>query len=368
MIDDVFVIDAVGHAKDFSDDNAVDSVPREDLEAFRQFGYGVFNGQLESREPGYSVSYDEWIAPYTPEDLAHIFFLESDIDLVVGHSVWLAPLFKHGMFRWDRLLELRDLAPERVLLYAGIDTFQDDQGKILADMEEAAEHGVLGFKFYPSNGVFDREANRLVSIFYDDPDAAYPLFEKAQELGVSTVAFHKTQPVGVGPNSVVGVQDISTAAAEFPDLKFEVVHAGWAFLEDTAYQLQFHPNVYATLENTVGFVVNQPLRFAHMIGTLLRAGAEDRLIYGSGCSLNHPDPQIRKFWEYEMPQELVDGYGYPPLTREIKEKILGLNFARMHDIDIDAKKQAIANDEWSQRRAQGKAEPWSHLRARMGTA
>jgi predicted TIM-barrel fold metal-dependent hydrolase len=232
-------------------------------------------------------------------------------------------------------------------------------------MTQAVADGAIGFKFYPSNGMFDRAANRLVSQFYDDPEVAYPLFQKAQELGVKTVAFHKAQPVGVGPNTVVGVEDISTAAAEFPDLTFEVVHAGWAFLEDTSYQIQYHPNIYANLENTLGLVVNQPTRFAHIVGTLLRAGAEDRLIFGSGCALNHPDPQIRAFMAFEMPQDLVDGYGYPPLTHEIKRKMLGENLARMHGIDIAQRKQAIANDSWSALRAQGKAEPWSGLRTRL---
>lgn len=269
------------------------------------------------------------------------------------------------MFRWDALLELRDLVPERVLLYYGVDTFVSDRARILANMEEAVEKGAIGFKFYPSNGVFDREKNKMVTQFYDDPESAYPLFEKDQELGVKTVAFHKAQPVGVGLDTIVGVRDISTAAAAFPDLNFKVVHSGWAFVEDSANQLQFHQNVYATLENTLGFLVNQPMRFAHILGTWLRAGAEDRLIYGSGCALNHPDPQIRAFWDFEMPQELIDGYGYPPVTREIKEKILARNYARMHGIDIEERKNAIANDRWSEPRKEGKAAPWSHLRSRL---
>jgi predicted TIM-barrel fold metal-dependent hydrolase len=368
MIDDTFVIDGVGHAMDFSDGNLVDGVPEEVIEGFRRFGYGVFVGQIESREPGYQLTFEEWYTRFSAEDLAHAFFVESDIDMVVGHAVEIKPLFKGGMFRWDTLLELRDLAPERVLLYAAVDTFDPDRQRILEGMERAVEQGAIGFKFYPSNGVFDREKNQLVSQFYDDPENAYPLFEKARELGVKTVGFHKAQPVGVGPNTVVGVQDISTAAAEFPDLNFVVVHAGWAFLEDTANQLQFHNNVWATLENTLGFVVNMPLRFAHIVGTMLRHGAEDRLIFGSGCALNHPYPQVRRFWDFEMPQELVAGYGYPPLTREAKAKILGRNIARLHGIDLEEKRSAVANDRWSELRSQGKAAPWSHLRSRLQEA
>jgi uncharacterized protein len=369
MIEDTFVIDGVGHAQDFSDGNVVDGVPREVIQNFRSFAHQVFVGQLESGEPGYRLTIEEWAnTHFTAEDLAHAFFVESDVDMVVGHHVEVKPLFKNGMFRWDDLLELREMAPERVLLYAAVDTFDPDREKILDGMGQAVEQGAIGFKFYPSNGVFDREANRLVAQFYDDPENAYPFFERARDLGVRTLAFHKAQPVGVGPNTVVGVTDISTAAAEFPDITFEVVHAGWAFLEDTAYQLQYHNNVYATLEQTLGFCVNQPLRFAHIIGTLLRAGAEDRLMFGSGCALNHPDPIIRRFWDYEMPQELVEGYGYPPLTREIKAKILGLNIARMHGIDLEAKRSAIADDRWSGLRRDGETAPWSHLRSRLQEA
>ena len=37
-------------------------------------------------------------------------------------------------------------------------------------------------------------------------------------------------------------------AAAFPDMTFEVVHSGWAFLDDCAFQLQMNPNIYANLE------------------------------------------------------------------------------------------------------------------------
>ncbi|MDQ3654292.1 MAG: amidohydrolase family protein [Chloroflexota bacterium] len=368
MINDVFVIDGVGHAMDFSDANVVDGIPTEKIEGFRAFGYSVFIEQVESKEPGYRLTPEEWISHITAEDLAHAFFVESDVDMVVGHAVEIKPLFKNGMFRWDVLLDLREIAPERVLLYAAVDTFNTARPEIFERMSSAREQGAIGFKFYPSNGMFDRQSNKLISQFYDDPENAYPLFEKAQELGVKTVAFHKAQPVGVGPNTVVGVQDISTAAAEFPDLTFEVVHAGWAFLEDTAYQLQYHPNIYANLENTLGLAVNQPRRFAHILGTLLRAGVEDRLIYGSGCALNHPDPQIRAFMDFQMPEELMEGYGYPAVTDDVKRKMLGGNIARMHGVDIEARKRAIEGDAWSTLRAKGKTAPWSGLRARLSGA
>lgn len=52
MLNDVFIIDGVGHAIDFSDGNTVDAVPDQTIRDFRAFGYSVFVQQVESREPG----------------------------------------------------------------------------------------------------------------------------------------------------------------------------------------------------------------------------------------------------------------------------------------------------------------------------
>jgi hypothetical protein len=86
-------------------------------------------------------------------------------EAVVGFVHGRIALFKAGMFRWDTLLDLRDLAPERVLLYAGVDTFATDRDQVMEGMEQSVERGAIGFKFYPSNGVFDRRTNKMVSLF-----------------------------------------------------------------------------------------------------------------------------------------------------------------------------------------------------------
>jgi hypothetical protein len=69
-----------------------------------------------------------------------------------------------------------------------------------------------------------------------------------------------------------------------------------------------------------------------------------------------------------MPQDLIEGYGYPPVTQDIKTKILGRNLARMHGIDLEEKRNVIANDRWSELRSHGKAAPWSGLRSRLQEA
>ncbi len=365
MIENTFVIDAVVHAFDFSSDNKVESFTKEKFRDVQTFWHKVVHSSLESREPGYLLNEEEFTTRWKAQDLAHALFVESDVDMVVAHSVQISAVLQNGPSPWDAHVELKRLAPERVLLYGEVDTFSEDRNALFDHMEKRVSEGAVGFKFYPSNGMFDTKSNKMVAMFYDDPENAYPLFEKARELGVKHVAFHKAQPVGPGPADVVNVQDISTAAAVFPDMTFEVVHTGWAFLEDSALQMQMHPNVYANLESTMGLVVRQPRRFAHIIGKLLQYGEPEQILFSSGCVLNHPDPILKAFMAFEMPEDLREGYGYPELTPDIKRKILGENMAQLHGIEIEQVKSRIKDDEWSRLRALGKAEPWSAHRTRL---
>src|SRR5690606_12750831 len=135
---------------------------------------------------------------------------------------------------------------------------------------------------------------------------------------------------------------------------FEIVHSGWAFLEDCAVQMTLNPNVFANLETTANAVVRMPRRFARAVGTLL-AVAPDRVLFGSGAPLTHPQPVIEAIADFKMPADLVDE-GLPELTDELKGKLLGLNMARMHGIDVEAVRHTIQNDAWSQARRAYEAE------------
>ena len=365
MINDIFVIDGVAHAYDFSPSNRRESCEPSRHREIATKTWEIGHRQLESREPGYPLSLRDFSSRWTPEDLAHTFFVESDVDMIIHHSVQIGSFFPEGAPGWPVGVALKKAAPNRVLLFAPVDPFDDDRGRQFAGMERAAAEGAIGFKFYPSNGFFDKKANRLVSMLYDDPERAYPYFEKARSLGVKHLAFHKTMPVGQGPTTPAHVEDVSTAAAVFTDMTFEVVHSGWAFLEECALQLKLHKNVYANLECTANLVVRQPRRFAHILGTLMHYASPEQIIFASGCAISHVDPVLSAFAKFEMPEDLIESYDYAPLTMDLKRKILGENVAKLYNVDIDAKKKQLKDDEWSRRRAEGKAKPWSAHRSRI---
>jgi predicted TIM-barrel fold metal-dependent hydrolase len=363
MYDDLFVFEGVAHAYDFSDANRVDSYEFERYDLTRLYFLLGAHGPLESMEPGFQLTVEECSSRWPAEAVAHALFVESDVDMCAYHHVDMPGICKEGVSRWDTGVELARMAPNRVLLYGGVDVFNPDRGKVFAEMERQAAEGAVGFKFYPSTMFeFTGRKERLPAIFYNDPDRAYPFFEKARELGVSHLAFHKAQPVGPGVVEASRPGDLTDAALDFPDMTFEVVHDGFAFLEECALQLGTTPNIYANLEVTLNWVVRQPRRFAEAIGTLLGYGGPQRLLFATGCILTHTDPVIRAFMDFEMPRDLVEGWGMPELTPEIKRAILGENMAALHGIDTAERRALLANDEWSKLRAAGKEGPWATRR------
>ena len=63
--------------------------------------------------------------------------------------------------------------------------------------------------------------------------------------------------------------------------------------------------------------------FAEIIGKLLFWCGEDKIIYGSEAPIFHPQWALRAFMDFQIPEDLRAGYGYPQLTDQAKRKILG---------------------------------------------
>jgi predicted TIM-barrel fold metal-dependent hydrolase len=191
----------------------------------------------------------------------------------------------------------------------------------------------------------------------DDPEVAFPIFERAQKKGLRSVAIHKAVPFGPVPIEPFLPTDVQGAAAAFPNLTFEVVHGGFAFLEETALLVARFPNVAINLEGASAYLANAPRKFAEILGTFMFWGAADRIIWATGSIALHPRPFVEAFWNFEMPEDLMRDYGFPPLTPDIKRAILGGNVARILGLDIEAMRKAAAGDEFATRSEL--AEPWS---------
>lgn len=344
------MIDAVAHAFDPRPQNAVGG-NRYALRFLEQ----LYDMQVAFNPPGYQLSRERFLQPMTAEALASVLFVESPTDFAVYHAVPLWGVF-NSLSPIEIGLEARRLYPGRVFLYGAVSPLEGR--KAIEDLERQVEEwGILGVKLYP----VDMVDGRLRSYSLGDEQLVYPLLERCRELGVTMVAMHKAIPNGEIEIDPFRPDDVDHAARDFPDLRFEIVHGGFAFLEETALQIARFQNVYINLEATAQFLFKQPRRFCEILGELLFWGGAERIFWGTGAAFFHPAPVLEAFERLQMPADLVEGRGYPELTDELKAGILARNYAAAHGLDLDAMAAAVAGDALAQRRAAGPVAPWAEL-------
>ncbi len=198
----------------------------------------------------------------------------------------------------------------------------------------------------------------------DDEAYGLPFLERSRELGVGIVCSHK----GLSALAPAGSpRDVGPAAAAFPGIKFLVYHSGYETPIGDSEEGPYDPsgtgtdrlvksladagigpgaNVYAELGSTWFVLVRRPREAAHVLGKLLLAVGEDNVLWGSDSIwYGSPQPLLDAFRAFQIPQELRERHGYPELTPRIKEKVLGLNAARVYGIDPEAARQRAATDD-----------------------
>jgi predicted TIM-barrel fold metal-dependent hydrolase len=223
-------------------------------------------------------------------------------------------------------------------------------GSVLEEMTKTVEEnhvsGWKTFTHFPSN----------IHWWLDDHDPDFatvggPFLEHLVTLGTPILFVHK----GLSDETRYGSPvDIGPAAAAHPDVSFVVYHSGFevALREGPYTAATAHmgvnrlitsvrnagigpgQNVYAELGSTWWHLLRRPNEAAHVIGKLLLAFGEDNILWGTDSIFyGSPQGQIEAFRAFQIPEQMQLEFGYPPLTRGAKAKILGWNAANLYDIE-----------------------------------
>jgi predicted TIM-barrel fold metal-dependent hydrolase len=354
--EDEFIIDAVSHPYNFTPENFADV---DSASVISELTWQI--GGVGSPDPKYDVPHDTYLTDWDPEDVANVLFKETATDIGVVHTLPLY-CFKDGFCSLEKSVEAVERWPNRFRAYAAVDPLRDDA---MDELERQAEllHPT-GLKVYPTSW----NGSTISQWKMNDPKIAFPIYERAMELGIKVIAVHKAVPLGpVVAEDAFNPGDLEGAAGAYPDLSFEIVHGGIAFSEETGWLLARFSNIYINLEVSNIILERRPRTFSRMLLDLLKVGGMDmldRFIWATGCILAHPRATIDAFCRYEIPEDLLEDAGlFGPLsqiTDDHKRNILAHNYARIHGIDIEATKTAIADDEFSvARRENPDPEPWS---------
>jgi len=345
MIDGMFVFNAVTHAYNLTDENTQTA---KNAQALRD----IFCVLHKAWQPEFGLNPLEMKTDWPIEVMARTLFLESDCDMAATHTLTLQSYFKDGLCSRAKTVEAVRRWPHRFVGYVGVDPTKG-LDVCLRDLDEQLEEmpQAVGLKLYPA------QINPHRSWRMDDPKLAFPLFKRAQERGLKIVAIHKAAPLGAVPLNPFRVDDIDLAADQFPDLTFEIVHAGYAFCEETCQALARFPNVYANLELTSALAMKTPGLFEDVMGQFMYWAGSSKLIFSDGNMIFHSQPILEKLRDFQFSETTLNRYGIPQITKEDMKLILSGNYTRLLGIDIEAAKKQIANDEFAKERARTGIQP-----------
>lgn len=350
---DRFIIDGVAHPYNFSPQNQRGRFGK----AFTDVMYS-YHPLVTPTE--YALSREQWEREWQPEEFMETMLLESDTDVIAVHTLPIYDAYVDGLVATDKGAQLKAAYPDRVLWYAALDLFAPRDA--VDEAAAAIDAGADGLKFYPSRYV----EGRTEAWFMDDEDRVFPVLELARSRGVTNIAVHKVLPIG--PVSSLGqtVDDVSTAANVFGDLNFQIIHAGFMFVDETKFLIGNHPNIYANMEASTLFSVLNPIEMTRLLGEFIAFGGPDKVIYASAAVNPHPQVVI----------EAVEAFQFPPesplqLDDTLRDLFMGGNLARLHGIDPAERKAKLADDRFSRAKAEhGPRAPFSTVRqaAQAGTA
>jgi uncharacterized protein len=111
-------------------------------------------------------------------------------------------------------------------------------------------------------------------------------------------------------------------------------------------------NIYAELGSTWRFVMRDPTTAAHLLGKLLKHIGEDNVLWGTDSIwYGSPQDQIQAFRSFHINPVLAEAHGYPELTPVLKQKVFGLNGARVYGIDVPQRRRKTDADPIGTRKA-----------------
>jgi predicted TIM-barrel fold metal-dependent hydrolase len=317
-----FVVDSHSHYWDASRENW-----KPGQEKYAKGWIDCFYGYHQLAPPETHWDYEHFLK-VSEQDVIKDVFEDGHCDYMIMQSTYLRSWYTEGFNDLQRNGDLARKYSDRMIANGRFDPREGEAG--LKQLEEdAKEWNLKGVKLYTAE--WQDGGSRGWRL--DDKESMVFL-EKCQELGIKNIHLHKGPTIWPLDKDGFDATDIDGPASEFTDLNFIVEHAGIPRIDDFAYMAVQEPNVYAGLSVVTGALMHaRPKFFARVMGELLFWVGEDRMTFGSDYNIWTPKWQVEGLVDWQMPDDeaFTD---YPKLTTASRKKILGLNAARLYDLDV----------------------------------
>jgi predicted TIM-barrel fold metal-dependent hydrolase len=323
--EEIFIIDGHTHNWDGSPANQKNVHGAQFIDCFY-----AYHSALSPKEQVWpKEKFDKYGARQMYQDL----FVDGPDDMAILQSTYLTDFYKNGFNTTDQNAELKNAHPDRFILNGAFDPRDGEQG--LEALDALAEkYKLQGVKLYTAEWRGESRGYKL------SDKASYRYLERCEKLGIRNIHVHKGPTILPLDRDAFDVADIDHCATDFPNLNFIVEHCGLPRLDDFCWIAVQEKNVYGGLAVVLPFIHSRPDYFAHVISELLFWLGEDKLLYASDYGIWTPKWLVEKFMAFELPDQIKRDRGVD-LTREAKRKILGLNAAKLYNIDVAAQQERI---------------------------
>lgn len=226
---------------------------------------------------------------------------------------------KHTISEWnDFVAQEVSRYPDRLIGFLVVDP---RRGKASLDEIERAVNklGLSGIKLYPPAGWYP-----------NDRETAYPMYEKAEQLGIPIMMHQGDTPPGrLKYCRPIHLDDVGF---DFPDLKIIASHMGMPWVDELCYVAMKNPNIYIDISFTAQLLYkNNPAELIKKLSFLLSL-VPDRILFGTDwpgvTTIMTLKESVSMIQMLQTPKSLQES-GTPRITQENKDMILGKNAARI---------------------------------------
>jgi uncharacterized protein len=259
---------------------------------------------------------------YPPERLVS----EMD-DAGVDKSVifhWLADAVfganpDHPYNKWnDWIAEGAERYPDRLIGFMAVDPRAGKEA--LDEIDRCVRKlGLKGMKLYPPAG-----------FAINDKEYAYPIYDRAQELGIPILLHTGDQTSPPNKISYTRPTMIDDVACDFPDLKIIAAHMSTPWTEEMVSVCSRNRNVYMDIAYTP--ISSPRLHFIKLL-SYAKERVPNQICFATDWPYTHMAKRslkelVRMIKKLRTPEPLRE-IGYAEFTQEDKNKILGDNAAKL---------------------------------------
>ncbi len=243
-----------------------------------------------------------------------------------------------------------------------------DKAATIEQMErELEKYRIDSWKWYCHT-----DPGRTGNGFQCDDDNAMWFYEESRKRGMKLISVHKGysyQSRQLG--HLANPRDMEKAALQNPDFNFVVYHSAIKHgpnepnyldsnkFDPTTGDFEWHSilmdikkrnpkinNIYPEVGSFFNaLVVADPVLCMHGMGKNIKHYGADHVVWGTDCLWwGSPQWAIEAFKRFDISDEFCEKFGYSKISREDKAKILGLNAAKLYNVDVKAKRNAIPGD------------------------